>query len=119
MSAQVIPILRAFNPASAAAESEYDGVAHRMNQLSAACNRRRLHASELRRQFVENDLVAASGSRKGDALTLRGRSRRLQQLIDNAIDLDKLEKEREQLCERLEMMNQAIENWARETYGPS
>jgi len=119
MSAQVIPILRAFNPISADAENEYDGVAHRMNQLTAVCKRRQTESTELRRQFVEDDLLAHSGSRRGEALTPRGRGRRLRQLITIEIELDKLERESANLRERLEMMNRAIESWARETYGPN
>jgi len=117
MSAEVIPLLRGFDPMSSEAEERYDRVAGRMNQLSAARNWRRRMATDLERQFVENDLVAASGARRGKPLTARGRKRRLTRLLELRAELDHIDSEREHLSLELESMNEALEIWARETYG--
>jgi hypothetical protein len=117
MSAQVISILRGFDPLSAEAEERYDRVASRMNQLSAARNWRGRMATELERQFVENQLIATSGKRRGQTLTSRGRKRRLTRLFDLRSELDQITSDREHLSVELEAMNDALEVWARETYG--
>jgi hypothetical protein len=117
MSAEVIPILRGFDPLSNETEERYDRVASRMNQLSAALNWRRRMATELERQFVENDLVAASGARRGKPLTERGRKQRLGRLLGLRGELDRIDSEREHLSLELESMNEALEAWARHTYG--
>jgi len=117
MGAQVIPIHSRFDPASQEAEARYDRVAHRMNQLCAAGNRSRRIASELERQFVENDLKSTSGVRRGKPLTPKGRRLRLQRLFDLQLDLSQMEQEREYLSHELAAMNAAIEAWARDTYG--
>lgn len=117
MSADVIPFLRGFDPLSQEAEERYDRVATKLNRLSAARNWRRRMATELERQFVENDLIATSGRRRGKSLTPLGRRRRLTRLLDVRSELDRIEAEREHLSIELESMNDALEIWARETYG--
>ncbi len=117
MNAKVISIRRAFDPRARDAEARYDRVATRINQLSAARKRRRREAEELERQFVEDDLVARSGRRRGEPLTARGRRNRLRQLIRLDSELREIDDERMCLEDELNEMNRAIERWARETYG--
>jgi hypothetical protein len=117
MSAEVIPLPIRFDPNSPGAETRYDHVVQCINRLSAERHRNRRRSSELERQFVENDLVASSGKRRGQPLTEHGRRRRLGQLLSLYRDLRELDEERVRLHRALEAMNEAIDAWARETYG--
>jgi len=117
MSARIIPFRPGFDPLAPEAEARYDRVVHRMNQLAATRNRSRKLHSELERQFVENDLTARSGPRRGQPLTAAGRRRRLTQLISLCEELARIESERARLGVELESMDLALDAWARETYG--
>lgn len=117
MSAQIIHLRSRFDPLSEDAEERYDRVVHRLNQLSAERHRNRRLIRELERQFVENDLTAVSGRRRGCPLTPGGRRRRLTELLSLNHDLRKIDDEREGLGRELAAMNKALERWARETYG--
>ena len=117
MSAKIIQFRSKFDPLSDDAEERYDSVVHRMNQLSAERHRNRRLINELERQFVENDLTAASGRRRGRPLTSAGRRRRLSELLTLTHELCKMDEEREGLGRELAAMNRALDNWARDTYG--
>jgi predicted nucleic acid-binding Zn-ribbon protein len=117
MNAQIISLDRRFDPTSAEAEARYDRVARRINQLRAARNRDQREADELARQFVENDLVAQTGSRRGKALTASGRRRRMRVLIDLEREIALLDEELAGLNRSLTLMNEALDQWAKEIYG--
>ena len=117
MSARIIPFRPTFDPLAPEAEARYDRVVHRMNQLAATRNRSRKLHGELERQFVEDDLTASSGRRRGRPLTTAGRRRRLTQLITLGRDLESMDRERARLGVELEAMNRALDEWARRTYG--
>ena len=117
MSAQIICLDRRFDPTSAEAEGRYDRVARRINQIRAARNRSQREADELARQFVENDLIAQAGTRRGQALTASGRRRRMRTLIDLEREIALLDEELVGLSESLTAMNEALDEWAKQTYG--
>jgi hypothetical protein len=117
VTAQIIPLIQSFNPMSTDAETRYDRVALRINRLKATRNMCQHNADELARQFVENDLIASSGSRRGKSLTVAGRRRRLRQLLDLEQELSAVTEEIEGLSRTLDHMNQALDDWARQTYG--
>ncbi len=117
MSADIIPFRIRFDPLAPNAEAQYDRVVHRLNQLAASRHRNRKLCGELERQFVENDLTASTGSRRGKPLTTQGRRRRLSRLLVLNDRLTRIEDERQRLGEELEAMNEALESWARDTYG--
>jgi len=117
MSGNIIDIRRPFDPDSKDAEDRYNHVASRINRLRG--RRRRLDAErdELERQFVENDLVVASGRRKGLTLTRQGRRKRLERLLELDHVTRQLDGEERFLRGELARMNVALELWARKTYG--
>jgi hypothetical protein len=117
MSAQIIQLRSQFDPLAPGAEAQYDRLVHRLNQLAATRNRNRKLRGELERQFIENDLTAVSGQRRGQPLTPQGRRRRLSRLLVINDDINEIESERSRLGAELERMNEALEAWARETYG--
>ena len=117
VSAQIISLDRRFDPTSAEAEGRYDRVARRINQIRAARNRSQRDADELARQFVENDLIAHAGSRRGKVLTTSGRRRRMRNLIDLEREIALLDEELGGLSESLDQMNEALDEWAKQTYG--
>ena len=117
MAAEVIPIRRRFDPTAPEAERRYDGVVARLNRLSALRARTRRECSELERQFVENDLKATSGPRRGEPLTPRGRRQRLALLLEKTVLLSEQDREWERLHTELDRMNRALDDWARENWG--
>ena len=117
MNAQIISLDRRFDPTSAEAEARYDRVARRINQLRAARNRCQRESDELARQFVDDDLVVSSGARRGQALTASGRRHRMKRLIELAGQIALLDEELTGLDESLGHMNQALDRWAKQTYG--
>lgn len=117
MSAAIISLDRRFDPTSAEAERRYDRVARRINQIRASRNRTRREADELARQFVENDLMAHTGARRGQALTVSGRRRRMRTLIELEREIALLDEELDGLSASLTVMNEALDAWAKETYG--
>lgn len=117
MNAEIIHLDQRFDPTSAEAERRYDRVARRINQIRAARNRSQRGAEELARQFVENDLVARAGARRGQALTVSGRRRRMRTLIELEREIALLDEELNGLNASLTSMNDALDAWAKETYG--
>lgn len=117
MHAQVISLDRRFDPTSADAEARYDRVARRINQIRAARNRSQRETDELARQFVDGDLVAKTGTRRGQPLTETGRRGRMRNLIELAGQIAVLDEELAGLDESLEHMNDALDAWAKQTYG--
>jgi chromosome segregation ATPase len=117
LHAQVISLDRRFDPTSSEAEARYDRVARRINQLRATRNRVQRHADELARQFVDGDLVARTGRRRGAPLTTAGRRQRMRSLLELTAEIALLDAELAGLDESLSNMNQALDAWARQTYG--
>ena len=78
MSAAILQFRRKFDPDAAGAEQRYDQTVQRLHWLTVTLRRERNVLEELERQFVQEDLLARSGSRKGEPLTPRGRRVRLQ-----------------------------------------
>ena len=74
--------------------------------------------SKLEDQFVYNDLNVRAGQRRGLPLSPRGRRQRLSRLLDISEDLRRLNEEERFAVRALDRMNEALERWARETYGP-
>lgn len=117
MSAEVVPLRQRFDPSTPGAERRYDGVVSRINRLSALRARTRRECAELERQFVDDELVATSGPRRGRPLTARGRRQRLDQLLAKSASLVEQDREYERLRAQLEGMNRAIDAWACENWG--
>ena len=117
MSADVIPITPRFDPGSSDAEHRYDGIVARLNRLIALRHRVRRDCAELERQFVDDDLRVASGSRRGHSLTRRGRRQRLELLLDKTAELGSLNAEWTRLNAELDRMNRALDDWTREHWG--
>ena len=117
MSAEIIALDRRFDPTSAEAEGRYDRVARRINQIQAGRNRCQREADELARQFVENDLIAQTGTRRGKALTESGRRRRMRKLMALEREIFLIDDELSGLKQSLTLMNEALDEWAKQTYG--
>jgi hypothetical protein len=117
MAAEIIHLVRQFDPLSADAEERYDRVAHRINQLSVARVQCQRSLDEVERQFVENDLTSTRGEEKGSPLSAEGRRRRLWHFVCLNQRLDAISSERERLTSELDCMNTALDSWAQEAYG--
>jgi len=117
MSADILHLTPRFDPGSPDAEHRYDGIVARLNRLIAVRHRARRECAELERQFVDDDLRVASGSRRGLPLTARGRRQRLDLLLDKTAELGALNAEWARLNTELERMNRALDDWTREHWG--
>jgi hypothetical protein len=114
---RVLKLIRPFDPSDADAEENYDAVARRVNR---ARGRRSVVARELaklERQFVENNLNIRSGPRRGRPLARNARRKRLARLLDLGAEYRQLDAEERFASESLDRMNEALDRWARETYG--
>lgn len=117
MSAIVVPLIPRFDPAGPGAERHYDGVVARLNRLAALRRRSQREFAELERQFVDDELKVATGPRRGQPLTARGRKQRLEQLLECAAERRRQDEEWERLHEALDRMNRRLDLWARENLG--
>jgi hypothetical protein len=117
MSAQIVPLRPHFDPSQPGAERHYDRVVSRINRLATLRARTRAQCTELERQFVEDELVSASGRRRGEPLTTRGRKKRLDLLLEKSMAIREHDAEWERLHAQLENMNRALDDWARENWG--
>ena len=113
MTAAVLPFRKKFDPNSSEAEESYEHVVQKMNWLNTTLRSTRIRAEELERQFVENDLQARSGPRRGEALTRRGRRNRLNELFECRETLICKELEYSLLRKELQAMNRDLEQWTR------
>ena len=111
MTAAVLPFRRKFDPASPEAEDSYERVVQRMNWLNTTLGSTRARCHELERQFLENDLLARSGPRRGERLTERGRRGRLNELFECRDALIRKELEYKLLRHELRAMNRDLEQW--------
>ena len=117
MSAVILPFRIRFDPLDPAAEAHYDRVVFRLNRRMTRQRQSVGLADEIERQFAENDLVVAGGSRRGQPLTIEGRRRRLAQLLSLRAEQRCLKDQIEQLEAELDSMNEQLDAWARDTYG--
>jgi hypothetical protein len=113
----VLQLVRPFDPSAADAEEYYDAVARRLNKARARRIVVARELAEIERQFVEGDLVVRSGARRGQPLTLNGRRKRLARLLEIGMEYRRLNDEERFASANLDRMNDALERWARETYG--
>ena len=114
----VYELVRPFDPLSTEAESQYDAVVRRVNRVRALRARNDRERLELERQFVENDLRVRSGPRMGLPLSTRGRRQRIRRLFELAAEAQRLEHEEQFSLRALDRMNNALDRWACDTYGP-
>lgn len=113
----VLELIRPFDPMDADAEEDYDAVVRQLNGIrgrQALVSRQR---AELERQFIEGDLHVRSGPRRGQALTRNGRRRRLARLLVLDAETCQLNDQERFAAANLDHMNEALDRWARETYG--
>ncbi len=115
--AKVLQLMRPFDPSTADAETEYDAVVRLVNGLRDRRSEVARELAELERQIVENDLVVESGPRCGKPLSRSERHGRLLHLLDLAMVLRRLNNEEQFAVANLYRMNEALDRWARETYG--
>jgi hypothetical protein len=113
----VLQLVRPFDPSDAGAEKNYDAVARRVNRVRARRIVVARELAEVERQFVEGDLVVRSGARRGQPLTTNGRRKRLARLLELGMEYRRLNNEEQFARADLDRMNEALERWARETYG--
>jgi hypothetical protein len=114
---RILKLIRPFDPTSADAEENYDLVARRVNRVRSRRTVVGHELAELERQFVENDLSVGSGPRRGQPLTRKGRRERLARLLDLGVEYRQLNEEERFASTALDQMNEALDRWARETYG--
>lgn len=115
--AAIRPMFRPFDPMGPEAELQYDQVVRRLNRARAKRSMLETDRSELERQFVEDDLVVQSGVRRGQPLSSAWRRKRLNRLIELSLLDEHLREEERFANESLIRMNEALDRWARETYG--
>lgn len=72
--------------------SECERLSARVYALMDEWESLRKRQQELKRQFIENDLPARSGPRKGQPLSARGRSARLTELLELHLRADQLQR---------------------------
>ncbi len=113
MTAAVLPFRRKFDPDSPEAEDSYERLVQRMNWLNTTLGSTRARHNELERQFLQNDLVARSGPRRGESLTERGRRGRLNELCECGETRISKELEYNLLRHELKAMNRDLEEWTR------
>ena len=120
--AAVVELVRPFDPMSAEAEEYYDAVVRRLNRLRVRRAEIMREFSGLERRFLESkddDGGVRPGSRRDRAAALRDRRERLERMLDLGAILRRLEAEEEFATADLERMNEALDRWARETWGPA
>jgi hypothetical protein len=117
MSAKIVPLIPRFDPNGHGAERHYDGVVARLNRLAVLRRRDQGEFAELERQFVDDDLKVATGPRRDQPLTARGRRQRLEQLLACAARRVEQDREWDRLNGALDRMNRSLDLWARENLG--
>ena len=113
MTAAVLPFRKKFDPNSSEAEESYEQLVQKMNWLNTTLRSSRVRMEELERQFIENDLEARSGPRRGEALTQRGRRNRLKELFECRDAVARKELQYSLLRKELQAMNRDLEEWTR------
>ncbi len=114
---KVRKLIRPFDPMAEDAEGNYDEVVRRVNSIRGRRTKVAREAAEIERQFVENDLNVLFGPQRGDRLDAAGRRHRLARLLELETERQRLNQQEEFVRSNLDHMNQALDRWARETYG--
>lgn len=114
---RVLPLVRPFDPVDLDAEDQYDAVVRRVNRVRARRTRLARELERLERPFVDGEPTVQSGPRRGQPLSPAGRKRRLARLIEVGAELREAIAEERFAVTTLDRMNQALDRWARETYG--
>jgi hypothetical protein len=114
---KVLKLIRPFDPMADDAEENYDEVVRRVNSIRVRRTKIAHEASDLERQFVENDLIVLFGPRRGERLEEAGRRHRLIRLLELEAELQRLDQSEAFARSNLDHMNEALDRWARETYG--
>lgn len=115
--APVLEFFRGFDPISPEAEAQYDGVVRRLSRARARMAMNARERESLESQFIEGTLFVDSDPRRGHLLSVAGRRKRLNRLIELAVQAEQLRGEERFAQRALERMNEALDRWARETYG--
>jgi len=110
-------LLQRFDPMSASAEDCYDAVVRRINRVRARRRNVEGEFAELERQFVDGDVMVQTGPRRGEPLSKRGRRTRLAKMLELGIEVRKLTSEERFSIQALDRMNEALDRWAKDTYG--
>ncbi len=84
--------VRSLESRQASDANECERLCARLYALMDEWESRRKRQQELERQFIENDLPARSGPRKGQPLSARGRSARLAELLELHLQTDQLQR---------------------------
>ena len=113
----VLQFVRPFDPLSPDAEDEYDAVVRRVNNIRASRFQVARELAEIERQFVEGDFIIRSGPQSGQPLSRNERRSRLVHLIELGKEFSRLNAEEQFALASLDRMNEALDRWARETYG--
>jgi len=116
-SPNVLKLIRPFDPLGTHAEEDYDAVAGQVNRIRGRRSVVARELAELERQFIDNHLIVRSGPRRDQPLTRNGRRRRLARLLELGVEYRQLNVEERFASENLDRMNEALDRWARETYG--
>jgi hypothetical protein len=116
MAAEIVPFFKLFDPLAVNAEERYDRVVARYNMLTARRIECQRTSDEIERQFVENDLTTSRGARCGASVSADCRRRRLWHFVCLNRQIDAIDTERKRLQQELDLMNDALETWAREAY---
>lgn len=114
---RIRPLQRPFDPTALEAEEQYDAVVRRVNRLRARRSKLTRELRALEGPFLEGQPTVRSGPRRGQPLTRTGRRRRLARLVDVGVELRRTEAEERFATECLDRMNEALDRWAKETYG--
>lgn len=114
----VVEMIRPFDPTAADAEERYDAVVRRLNRVRARRTRIEREQSELERRFLDEDPDAVSDRRRSETLATPGRRAELERLYDLEVERRRLRSEERFSADALQRMNEALDRWARETYGP-
>ena len=117
LSPHVLPLVRPFDPVDHDAEEQYDAVVRRLNRVRARRTRLTRELERLERPFLEGEPTVQSGPRQGQPLSVAGRKRRLTRLVEVGAALREATAEERFAVDALDRMNQALDRWARETWG--
>ena len=116
-SPKVVQLFRPFDPLGDDAEAHYDAVVLRVNRVRARAARLRRELERLESPFVDSALEPVAEAPQDEPLSCQSRRRRLAMLVEVGAALKSSEAEERFAVGALERMNQALDRWARETYG--
>ena len=122
----VVELIRPFDPLNRHAEELYDAVVRRVNHARLRRIKVGRELAELERQFVDNELVdgadlvdlaSESDAGRRRPLSKPERRKRLERMLELSAHHARLGDEEQFGVTTLDRMNDALDRWARETYG--